>query len=418
MPLDVSTLFIVSTCIAALLGLFLMALWIQDRSIRALGWWALAYLLGGIAVTLWLLRPKLGGAWSDDISSAFLFLSCGMIWSGARMFHGRPPLPLAMTGGAIAWLVLSRIPDLEGWDDARVVISSVIVAAYVILTAIELKRERRSSEASRRHPIVLPLLHGSLFLAPVLTNYLFPRTAYGSNDGFFSLFALLILLYVVGTAFIAVVMSKEHSLRLHRTAALTDPLTGLFNRRGFFEYAQKLADAQQRKALPISLLMFDLDHFKSINDRFGHVVGDETLRVFAGTVGVKMRSEDIVARLGGEEFAAILPSGLDTALAVAQRVRLAFEERAAQIAGHPVAATVSIGAASGLASADDISRLLARADAALYRAKAGGRNCVVADNETSSDIEAPPLAPDANLQTIAKPEAGGTPDDGFKVVAV
>ena len=91
------------------------------------------------------------------------------------------------------------------------------------------------------------------------------------------------MLYVVGTAFIVVVMAKERVALVHKTAAMTDLLTGVFNRRAFLEAADRLIAKRARKSQPVSVLLFDLDHFKSINDRFGHAVGDEALKVFAKT---------------------------------------------------------------------------------------------------------------------------------------
>src|SRR6187399_1926567 len=147
MPLDIPTLFLVSTCITALLGVFLFVLWLQDRSVRALGYWASAYLIGGFAVALWVVSPDWMPAGGADLANALLFICCGLIWSGARKFHGRS----AMTGGAIAgamvWLVAARMPELIEAPNARVVISSLIITTYAVLTAMELRRERRKPRA-------------------------------------------------------------------------------------------------------------------------------------------------------------------------------------------------------------------------------------------------------------------------------
>lgn len=406
MPLDIPTLFVVSTCITALLGLFLLYLWIQDRTVRALGWWAAAYLIGGFAVALWMVGPMLSPAWPEDIAPALLFVCCGMIWSGARKFHNREALPLAIFMGAIVWLLASYLPILTAGHSARIVLSSMIIAAYAVLTAVELKRERRNPQTARLRAIIVPVLHGAIFLSPILTMHFLPEGAAGLDSsasaglskGSFALFALLTLLYVVGTAFIVVVMAKEHAVLLHKTAALTDPLTGLFNRRGYHDAAQRLIDAQARKGELVTVLMFDLDHFKSINDRFSHQVGDEALRVFARTASRNMRAADILGRLGGEEFSAILPGGLDVAFGVAERVRAAFDVAGEEISSLLVRATVSVGAASAPASSVHLEALLARADAALYRAKSSGRNRVVADWDNSagpSAQAAPPLVPGA-----------------------
>jgi diguanylate cyclase (GGDEF)-like protein len=409
MPLDIPTLFVVSTCITALLGLFLLYLWVQDRSVRALGWWGAAYLIGGFAVALWMAGPMLLSAWPEDVAPALLFVCCGMIWSGARKFHNREILPLAVVTGAVVWLLTTYLPVLNGGNATRVILSSVIIASYAVLTAIELKRERRKPEIARVRAIVIPILHGAIFLSPILTMHFIPEHGLdagpGLSKGTFALFALLTLLYVVGTAFIVVVMAKEHAVLLHKTAAVTDPLTGLFNRRGYQEAAQRLIAQQAKKGEPVTVLMFDLDHFKSINDRFSHQVGDEALRVFAATASRNMRAADILGRLGGEEFSAILPGDIELAFGVAERVRAAFDVAGEEIANLLVRATVSIGAAAAPASSAHLEALIARADAALYRAKSSGRNRVVADWDRSSEPgaqDAPPLVPEAGSDRQAE----------------
>ena len=130
MPLDIPTLFVVSTCITGLLGLFLLYLWIQDRTVRALGWWAAAYLIGGFAVALWMVGPALSRDWPEELAPALLFVCCGMIWSGARRFHNRQVLPIAVVTGAAVWLLATYMPDLTAGHSARVVLSSMIISAY------------------------------------------------------------------------------------------------------------------------------------------------------------------------------------------------------------------------------------------------------------------------------------------------
>jgi diguanylate cyclase (GGDEF)-like protein len=271
---------------------------------------------------------------------------------------------------------------------ARIMLSSLIIASYTFLTAYELRRERRRALARPLLTIGVPLLHGMVFLSPALLTALLPP---GTADGWFALFALETLLYVVGTAFIVVVMAKERMLLAHKTAAMTDALTGLFNRRAFLAEAQQMIARQARANAPVTVLMFDLDHFKSINDRFGHAVGDDALRLFAQTAVGNMRGNDVFGRLGGEEFAAIIAGPQSEAAVVAERVRAAFEAAGVDISGHDIGATVSIGLAEQFPPAA-IEGLLARADAALYRAKEKGRNRI----ETSlpaAPVQPPPLVP-------------------------
>jgi diguanylate cyclase (GGDEF)-like protein len=213
--------------------------------------------------------------------------------------------------------------------------------------------------------------------------------------GLFALFALETMLYVVGTAFIVVVMAKERAALVHKTAAMTDLLTGVFNRRAFLDAAERLIAQRGRRSLPVSVLLFDLDRFKSINDSFGHAVGDDALKVFARTASASMRATDVVARLGGEEFVALLPGTAAEAAMVAERVRAAFQAAGAEISSRETCATVSIGVASAVPPVE-IDALLLRADAALYRAKRNGRNRVE-------------VAADGPVEPIPLPVSGSAP---------
>ncbi len=170
----------------------------------------------------------------------------------------------------------------------------------------------------------------------------------------------------------------EKAKEVAELEAKTDPLTGAHNRRSFFVEAQRCLSLAHRKDQPLSLLMFDIDHFKSINDNFGHSMGDEALRQFSSTVAGSLRDMDVWGRLGGEEFALLLYENPQGGLQTAQR--LLQKTRAINIptASGELRFTTSIGIAS-LAHDEDIESLLNRADNALYQAKHQGRDCVVQD---------------------------------------
>jgi diguanylate cyclase (GGDEF)-like protein len=392
MVLDQATLFTVATAITGLLGVFLLVLWVQERSMRALAWWGGAYLMGASAVTLWSTQDT-GSASTlmpPEFPNAFLFIACGMIWNGARLFHGRRVLPAALFAGAAVWFVAMQFPGFVESGHARLVLSSLVIALYAFLTAFELRRERRRALATRFLWIAIPLLHSAVFLAPVALILLLPTAV--SADGLFALFAFETVIYVVGTAFVVVVMAKERVALVHKTAAMTDLLTGLFNRRAFLEAANRMIEQRGRKSQPVSLMMFDLDKFKSINDRFGHAVGDDALKVFAATAAANVRSTDVIARLGGEEFACIIPGNAEEAGLVAERLRAAFQVAGVVISGHEIGATVSIGVATAIPPVA-IDPLLARGDAALYRAKHNGRNRIEFDRADAPKVSAPELIP-------------------------
>jgi len=379
MSLDIGTLFVIATCVTVLLGLFLLFAWLQDR-IAALAWWGLAYLLGGFSSSLWQAGGMISLSFPAGIADDLLFVAIGMIWSAARLFHGRDVRWGAMCFGAVVWAASGMTPAFAQSPAAHVLLSSTIVAVYTFLIAAELWRERRKSLIRRWPALFVPMLHGSIFLFPVaLASFGVTSLA----TGWVTVFAIEVVLYVVGAAFIVLVLAKDRAVNRYKAAAETDPLTALFNRRGFFAAAAALMNGNKASKLPVSLLAFDLDHFKSINDRYGHKSGDAVLALFAKVVRTTMRGDDVIGRIGGEEFVAILSGGLNEACAAAERVRSAFEKAALAPEGPQIPATVSIGVACGLPTAP-IDVLISRADAVLYRAKANGRNRVELDDEMVS----------------------------------
>ena len=379
--LDLPTLSLVAVCISGLLGLFLIIDWLQQRNVRALAWWGSAYLIGASSMALWSMPTPLIKL-PPALPGALTFLACGMIWNGVRLFQGRRLLPSATFIGAAVWLALGQIPGVLENGNSQI-LGALIVPAYTFFIAIELWRERRRTRYSRAAAIVVPCLHAGIFLMPLAMHAFLPA---GHDAAWLTVFTLETILYAVGTAFIVMLMVKDHHVHIYRTAACTDHLTGLLNRRAFFENGQILCAQQAKRAEPVALLMFDLDHFKSINDRFGHAVGDEVLRLFGRIVRASTRANDIVARFGGEEFIAIVPGGMQSATKIAERVRSSFEAAGATIANEPVGATVSIGATTSYDAVTSIDALVARADAALYRAKHDGRNRLhTAEDDVSNE---------------------------------
>jgi diguanylate cyclase (GGDEF)-like protein len=183
------------------------------------------------------------------------------------------------------------------------------------------------------------------------------------------------MIYFIGTTLFLVSLLKESSETGHRLAALTDPLTGLPNRRAFFSACDRLLAERRRNSAPVTVVVVDLDRFKSVNDTFGHAVGDQVLGVFANVVREQLRSDDIVGRIGGEEFAIVLPNtNASEGSAIAERLRAAFADAARRVGGHDVNATFSGGATCIVGQKASIAEALEEADAALYRAKLNGRN--------------------------------------------
>jgi diguanylate cyclase (GGDEF)-like protein len=159
--------------------------------------------------------------------------------------------------------------------------------------------------------------------------------------------------------------------------ARIDPFTGIANRGGFMERAERVVERCRRKNAPVSVMMFDLDRFKAVNDTHGHALGDAVIRTFCDVTAAALRPSDVFGRIGGEEFAVVLPgSSIEVAYARAERIRIAFAASCRFVAGRRVEATVSCGLSMSSNAEEALGTLLADSDTALYLAKAEGRNRV------------------------------------------
>jgi diguanylate cyclase (GGDEF)-like protein len=235
--------------------------------------------------------------------------------------------------------------------------------------------------------VLVPMLHGSVLMLPILLGHLLrPFNEKLSTNIWVTGFAIELVLYAVGTVFVIFMLVSERAVTVHKTAASVDPLTGMLNRRGFAEACGRVIEREAGAGRPVTVMIFDIDHFKSINDRFGHPAGDEILKLFAAVVVNSLRISDLSGRVGGEEFAALLPCSLEEGVIAAERVREAFEGSGIVDDTGPVDTTVSIGVAGGPAGTE-LEVLLAAADTALYQAKRGGRNRVEAAVELPLSLE-------------------------------
>lgn len=299
---------------------------------------------------------------------------------------------------AIVWAIAGTHFPAAFWNH----VSSVPIALTCGLTAWILLRSRTVQQL-RSRPIAVSIsafhamfYFGRAFIAPALIE------RYGQD--IISIVAKVTMyeavLYSVAMPMsFLMIIREEEKLNLLRMSQ-TDQLTGLANRHAFFEQASRIL--RERDSDPVSLLAFDLDHFKAINDRHGHPTGDKVLQLFADTAREEAGTDALLVRLGGEEFAALLPrcdqsQALNRASAIARR----FEEAAARAEGLKTRATVSIGLAAP--DCHDLPKMLASADSALYRAKALGRNRVETAglNELLPQPSADPLYHQLRLVSVS-----------------
>jgi diguanylate cyclase (GGDEF)-like protein len=385
MSLDSITLYFVATIIAALLGAMLLFFGSQENN-AALKWWGTAYLLGAASVALWTMASHMLGDMLSLALNAVGFVACGMVWNASRVFHGRKPNLPGLVLGAIVWIAAVTTLDPSN-ASLRLTIGAGIVAIYAALTATELWSDRRKSLKRRWPAIVVPMLHGFVLMLPILLgDFLHPADGKFGTSIWVTMFSIELVLYAVGTVFVIFMLVSERTVTAHKTAASVDPLTGMFNRRGFAEACGRVIEREAHAGRPVTALIFDIDHFKGINDRFGHPAGDELLKLFSSVIVNNLRITDLSGRIGGEEFAALLPCSLEDGVLAAERVRESFEASGIVCEEGPVDTTVSIGVAGGPAGTE-LEVLLAAADTALYQAKRGGRNRVEAAEELPLSLE-------------------------------
>lgn len=381
LDLDLRTLFIVSLSVTMVLGFLLLFAWYQNRGVRALGWWGGCHFVAIAGVGLIGARGIIPDVISIDIANALILASVGMAWAAARLFDDRPVPISGVIGGAMLWLLAMQVPAIGSSVDSRVMLASLVIAVYTLGTGYEVWRGRTQEPLMSRWPLSAMLfVHGIVYLLRAWLAVAFPLvpTASFYNSAWLGILGLETLLFLIVASFMVLAMAKERSELVHKTNAMLDPLTNIPNRRAFLDAAMRRMRQRARNPEPVTALLFDLDHFKSINDRFGHAIGDEVLRVFTTKAVAEFRSTDIIGRLGGEEFGAILfGAGEGTAVSTAERIRRALMVATAEMDGNMVDATVSVGVAVAMPGGnEDVADLLERADSALYRAKERGRNRV------------------------------------------
>ena len=392
MHIDTPTLISYTAVLVALVGGLFVFFWSREERPATLFWLALPFLMGAAGAAL-LVSPTLKlGDWALRLGVFFILLAYGFGWQAVRRIYGRPPSALLVIVPTVLWLILSMTVLTKNWD-LLVVNASIrrgLVALFSGLSAYEFWRSRHTEDLrSRRVLFWVFATYGALNLVrlPFVSILPAPLGAAPTEAWSVVVYNLEAVILVLLASVFMIVLSRERMSSQNYGLALRDAMTNVYNRRAYHEHMQALRTNGEGRTPPYALLVLDIDRFKSINDRFGHQLGDKVIVLAAQTAEAALRKRDSVFRLGGEEFACLLPdTGLLEACDAAERVRLAFQKTAAAIDGTSIGATLSIGVAAteGNATADQV---FARADAALYEAKRSGRNrTVVASGEGSNEL--------------------------------
>jgi diguanylate cyclase (GGDEF)-like protein len=390
MSFDLPTLFATTVLANAVAGVLLFLSWSQYRNIPALALWGTGFLLGSVATALLGTRGEFHDFFSITVANAVFAAGHGTMWAGVRAFVGRSaPIPVMLAGAAL-WLVLSQLDFIYENPLYRVWTIALIVTSYMLMSAWEFWRSREHASFSRWPIIFLLLVHSSAFFARIPLAVAWAKSPEGQvlRPEWIATVGGEILFFVFCFAYLLGSMAHERMVLRHRAEALSDDLTGVANRRAFFSRGENLVRRARMGARPASLILFDLDAFKDINDTYGHFMGDRVLLAFCKIAVESIRPNDLFARVGGEEFACLLvDTTSEKAEDIAERIRAQFAATPIEFGSMLVHATVSAGIASLEGGIQMLSELVLVADQALYRAKASGRNrlergpAVVVDNQ-------------------------------------
>jgi diguanylate cyclase (GGDEF)-like protein len=377
--LDIPTLIVVIVFINAIGGVLMIFSWLHSRGVTALLYWGAAYLIGAVGACLLGARDVFPQIWSMAGANALLLLASSLTWCGVRNFDNRPVCVWQMVGGSVVWLAACCIPVVHTSMLARIVVGSAIAATFAGLVVIDLWRGRHDGLMSRWLAMAVMSFHGVVFLARIVATWIMlpPGSTNLLEVEWLPIGMFEALFFSFCSAFVLLTMAKERAELRHKRAAFIDPLTSVPNRRGFFERADLLLARCRDEQSPVALLLFDLDHFKRINDTFGHQTGDDVLVAFCRAAQARLGPDDVFGRLGGEEFVCLMPDvSQASAYAIAERIRGDFEIPHRAFRGAEVHATVSVGLAGSTDAGRELTSLLGAADKALYQAKARGRNRV------------------------------------------
>ncbi len=378
LPIDLPTLMIAGSFVSAISGIFLVFAWLQTDHARGMVWWAAADLVLAAAVPLMASPGARPGDPAVVVAITLLNVSPALIWAAARSVNRRR-VDIAFVGaGALVWLIAFAMPNFRDEPRFQVALNLLIVAAFLYAATYEFWRGRIEKLTSRWPLIVLLFLHATFSAAGAIaavTGDLAPSSL-AVLYGWFGFVHLETLAFIVGTSIFTVAMARERNEIQHKIAANTDALTGVATRRAFYDRGEGMIANSAQQQSPLAIILFDLDGFKSINDTFGHGHGDEVLKLFGNAALKTLRSSDLIGRVGGEEFGALLPgASVGAAYVAAERIRTAFADACSRYGTGQIRATVSAGIAEAQ-TGSTLDALVQAADLALYRAKLQGRNRV------------------------------------------
>ncbi|MCD7059630.1 GGDEF domain-containing protein [Pelagibacterium xiamenense] len=352
------------------------AAWYSQQRERFLMSWLIANSVMAASLVVFALSPDLPDPIVYIFANGVLLASFGYRWRGIRQFYDRPaPHWLALMPFA-AYLVVSAVPMYLEQSAIVYGTVNVLLTAVTFAAIYEILRQPRRSLS--QYGLLVAYLILSVSFAVRAGQGIFDAQAITSalpQDAILYAHLIVATIHTSASGAFALSMAFERNAEQLRNAALSDELTGLANRRAFDERLRALIDAAPSGGFAV--VLFDIDHFKTVNDRYGHSTGDLALKRCAALCAAHLRAGDTVARIGGEEFAAILPHITPfEAHALAERIRSAVAGTRMSSPLSPFSITISAGIYHSSEGPGDLDSVMRAADSCLYRAKRNGRNRV------------------------------------------
>jgi diguanylate cyclase (GGDEF)-like protein len=377
MQLDTLTLRVAFAIVAFTLALlFYFAAYRSTRSPYS-AWWCVALTLFLAGSASYLFNGTAHQVWANPLGNCLLVAGAACVWAGARSLRASRPHSWQLAAGPAVVTVSSALenPGVNIWAGGAVFLA--LMSLMLGLASRELWRLEPGYSRVR-----IPLAIAAAFFSAYYFCRLIAYVGEGPDGRIFVAYfgsavtTLVTMVLLVVVSFSMAALSSEQQTRALRAVATQDGLTGLLNRAAFLDLASdELQRLRHTRALG-SLILADLDHFKAVNDTYGHAAGDTALQSFAAACNGTVRSTDLVGRYGGEEFIFLLPGvSPDRAEAITQEINRHL--KAVRGPGGSRMPTVSYGIAPIGHGASDLDELIATADAALYKAKSQGRNRTV-----------------------------------------
>ena len=388
---DLKTIIVMSMLLTFMLSMMLAITRKHHKGLHGPGYWAVGNLVIGLGMVLVLIQldaPKL----IFLPGMAFIGVGLSLYINGIQAFvdkkpdHRIPPIVFLLLIAIEAYFMLQQ------HDIRMTAILSAIVFSVIYFYCARLTFSRDDGIvgtlfwiASSLYLLMAILMLGRAFYSAQVDIVVFDSFATWPVNAYTFMLGAVSQFFI--SSLFVLMLSYKLNQKLESIATI-DGLTGVLNRRGLEDAAIKMQDICKRINLSMAILLIDIDHFKKVNDKYGHLTGDDVLRHLSKEVASVLRSSDVLGRYGGEEFCVFLPNTTETdAVALAERIRAGVEASPFINANDSIKTTISIGVADSVRAGYDFKGLVATADSAMYGAKNGGRNRVVSFTQMTRDTK-------------------------------